>query len=359
MRLSSVIYTTAARVLGRTFLGTPMVRSIYIRRSVAAGEAVFPLSDLDLSIIIDPYSGVAIEELRARYALARLAFPRLGECHVYTADDFAEFPEVDPYRASLDRRYAVTVYGDPPAIPIQAIPVTETGRRLVFWFEHYIQRARIHRNRRNLHKFALEIANALGVLEQRWHEPLTSRRETASRFALPSDDPFEACLMLAARAHSLLRPGLREGTGSLALPGLVVTTKAPETPARKGVRVMSPEVFDLLIHLQDPGLWGDGAEQLQQAGFRPPTTRSRLLAARRWASGDKLRGPGFHTMDTSQVIARLENAARILEVNFPSGFSTPPRHARAYYLQHYDHLCTFATNLRKLANAKLSALPLE
>jgi len=336
-----------------------MVRSIYIRRSVAAGEAVFPLSDLDLSIITDPCSGAAIDKLRTRYALARLAFPRLGECHVYTTDDFAGFPEADPYRASLDRRYAMTVYGEPPAIPIQAIPVTETGRRLVFWFEYYIQRARIQRNRRNLHKFALEIANALGVLEQRWPEPLTTRRETASRFALPSDDPFEACLTLTARAHSLLRPVLHTGTGPLDLPGLVVTTNAPETPARKGVRVMSPEVFDLLLHLQDPGLWEIGAEPLQQAGFRPPTTRSRLLAARRWASGDKLRCPGFHTIDTSQIVARLEKAARILEVDFPSGFSTPPRHARAYYLQHYDRLCAFATKLRKLANVKLSALPLE
>ena len=359
MRLSSAIYTTAAKVLGRIFLGTPIVRTIYIRRSVAAEEAVFPLSDLDLSIIVNPCSAVAIDALRSRYALARLAFPRLGECHVYTADDFADFAEVDPYRASLDRRYAVTVYGDPPAIPIQAIPVTETGRRLVFWFEHYIQRARTQGNRRNLHKFALEIANALGVLEQRWHEPLTSRRETATRFALPSDDPFEACLILTARAHSLLRPGLQTGTGSFTLPGLVVTTSALETPARKGVKVMSPEVFDLLLHLQDPGLWDVEVEQLQQAGFRSPTTRARLLAARRWASGDKLRGPGFHTMDTSQVVARLENAARILEVNFPSELSTPPRHARAYYLQHYDRMCTFATNLRELANAKLTALPPE
>ena len=354
-----MVYSTAARILGRTLLGLPIVRSIYIRRSVAAGEAVFPFSDLDLSIVIDPCPGTVIDELRARYDLARLAFPRLGECHIYTTEDFAEFPEVDPYRASLDRRYAVAVYGDPPTIPIQPIPVTETGRRLVFWFDDYIQRARLLRNRHNLRKFALEIANALGVLERRWHEPLTSRRETSLRFALPSADPFEACLILAARAHSLLRPSLRVGPGSLTLPGLVVTTGASETPPRKGVKVMSPEVLDLLIHLQDPSLWEIGAERLRQVGFRPPTPRSWLLAARRWASGDKLRGPGFRTKSPGQVIARLENSARILGVSFPSESSTPPRHVRAYYLQHYDRLSTFAAVLRKVATAKLGALPQE
>src|SRR6187399_2371678 len=88
---STAIYRAAARVLGRTLLASPAVRTIYIRRSVAAGEAVFPLSDLDLAMVVDPVAGADIEALRRRYRLARVAFPRLGECQLFTSEDLLEF----------------------------------------------------------------------------------------------------------------------------------------------------------------------------------------------------------------------------------------------------------------------------
>jgi len=357
MKLSCAIYTRAAKVLSRFLLGTSIVRSIYIRRSVAAGEALFPLSDLDLSFIIEPSSGAEINRLRARDTRARLAFPRLGECQIYTEDELAELIDLDPYRATLDRRYAIAVYGDAPTIPNRPIPRTETGRRLVFWFEHYIELARLQRNQRNMRKFALEIANALGVLEHRWNEPLTTRHETEHRIELPSADPFQSCLTLTARGHALLRPKLNVSTSPIQLSNLVITPTPAKIAPRKNLKVMTPEVFDLIVHLQDPSLWDLAADRFKKAGYAPPNRRERLLAARRWASGDKLRFPGFHTTTASQLMPRLAAAAEVLDLEVPFTPVSTPINAQTYYNRYYDRLVPFAAGLRKHATEQLNAIP--
>ncbi|HAX43009.1 MAG TPA: hypothetical protein DCY80_10705, partial [Solibacterales bacterium] len=43
---------------------------------------------------------------------------------------------------------------------------------------------------------------ALGVLEGRWPEPLTTRRETEQRVGDVGADVVEACFQMAARAHA-------------------------------------------------------------------------------------------------------------------------------------------------------------
>lgn len=347
MTPSTFIYRTAARVLSPAFLNLPFVRSVFIRRSVAAGEASFPWSDLDLAIVIQDASGPELLQLRRRFRAMRCAFPRLGECQVFTPEDLLELAATDPYRSSLDRRCGITVFGAPPVIPATPIPPPEAARRLVFWFESFIPRAIAQNNRRNLRKFSLEIANALGVLEGRWPEPLLTRRETAERAGVPAD-PLGSCYALAARAHRLLRPAAPQLAAPLELPGLVVTSE-PLAHLRPGLRVLTPEIVDLLLQTQNPDLWTAHGSALAAAGFDPPSPESWLRAARRWAAGERIRGPGFLEPSTAPAVARLHASARILGLAAPA---VPENLTVAgYYRHHYETLSTHAAALRAQATA--------
>ena len=328
---STVIYRMAARVLSRTLLRSPIVRSIYIRRSVAAGEATFPRSDLDLAMIIDSATGAEMNVLRVRYRLARAAFPRLGECQVYTQADLDESVITDPYRASIDRRGAVTVFGPPPNILPQAIAAAEAARRLVFWFEHFIPTAIRQNNQRNLHKFAVEMANAIGVLEGRWSEPLLTRRETLERSNVPDRDLLATCRDYAARAHALVRPPAPKIPHSLNLPGLDTA-----------------EVLDLMLHTQSPWIWHAHGRALAAAGFETPSDSAWRAAARRYAGGERVRGPGFLESNTQRAIARLSAAADILGGERPPLPATPVSPS-VYYREYYDALAAWAAALRERA----------
>ncbi len=349
---STAIYRAAARILGNTLLASPVVRTICIRRSVAAGEAVFPFSDLDLAMVIDPVPGADVEQLRRRYRRARLAFPRLGECQVFTREDLDEFAVTDPYRASLDRRCAVTVFGPPLAIADAPISPLEASRRLVFWFEHFIPTARRQGNRRNLRKFAIEIANALGVLEGHWSVPLTSRRETLERSPLPAGDLFAVCLELAARAHALVRPPAPQLRAPLKLAGLVVAPSIGDAVAMPDARVMTPEVLDLLLHTQTPWLWTTFGGALAQAGFAAPNRAAWIAAARRFAGGERVRGPGFLEANTASAYTRLHASADVLGGERPPPPSTTTLSLTDYYLGEYDRLAAWAAHLRERARAE-------
>ena len=349
MTASTWIYRTAAYVLSRAFLDAPMVRTAYIRRSVAAGEAVFPWSDLDLAIVVSDASGSAINRLRRRYQWARAAFPRLGECQVFTAEDLAEIAETDPYRSSLDRRFGVTALGPPPEIPVTAVSPVQAARRLVFWFDEYVPRAIQQGNRRNMRKFALEMANALGVLEGRWAEPLISRTETAARWGPIEGDSLTACFALAEKAHRLLRPPAPKLSRALELPGLTVAPAGAAAP-RDGRKLMTPEVLDLMLQTQNPSIWREHGETLAAAGFEAPSQAAWLAAARRWAAGERLRGPGFLERGTGPAIARLRRSARILEREPPA--SVEGLSVGRYYEQAYEGLSQQACALRTLARKR-------
>ena len=101
---SSQIYRAVARVLARTVFNDASIHSVCVRRSVASGEAVFPFSDIDFDITIASDSGLLIERLRQRYYLARIIFPRIGQCFVMTPSDPDELSVTEPYRASINRR---------------------------------------------------------------------------------------------------------------------------------------------------------------------------------------------------------------------------------------------------------------
>ncbi len=196
-----------------------------------------------------------------------------------------------------------------------------------------------------MRKFALEMANALGVLEGRWPEPLVSRRETAQRCDVPRENHFAACCQYSARAHALLRPPAPRLSKSLELPGLCVLPSPDAAPPLTGVRVMTPEVLDLTLQTQNPWLWNKYGDALSGAGFEAPSPQSWFAAARRYASSERLRGPGFFESGTAGALARLRSASSILggcAVELPSeSLSTTE-----YYVNHFDRLSALAAALR-------------
>ncbi|MBL8216190.1 MAG: hypothetical protein JNK87_36055 [Bryobacterales bacterium] len=367
--LSSRIYTGAARALA-PLLHLPFVQSVYIRRSVAAGEAEFPWSDLDLGLAIRDTLGSGLFSLWRRFRLAQALFPRLGECQIATAEELAEMAGMDPYRASLDRRFAIVVAGTPPPIPHLPVPRQAAARRLIFWFEHYLPRALRAGSVRNQRKFVKEMANALGVVEGRWPEPLRKRAEAALPDGLPAGSPFFQCCLLAERAQRLLRPPAPVLKDVVRLPSLLLLPAAdspvPDSLPPRTI-VATPAVLDLLLATQSPFLWSRHGAALEPLGFTPPPLEVWREACLRQASGERLRLPGFGENGPIDYAARLARAeaiaAEVLSGRIPSApvrvpEAAPAASLKTYYCQEYDALAARARVLRqRLGATRGSALP--
>lgn len=360
LEISSQLYEVAGRIVA-PLLHLEYVEQIYIRRSVAAGEAEFPWSDLDLGLVIGRASGRDLWRLLRRFRVAKLLFPRMGECQLATAVELAEMTEMDPYRASLDRRFAIVLAGGRPPIPLVRVTPEAAARRLVFWFENYLPLAMRQGNVRNQLKFASEMANALGVVEGRRTEPLRSRRESAVPKEWGRLPPFVQCCMMAERAQGLVRGPVPRCGELMRRPGLILLPEArtplPEFPAN--TMVVTPAVLDLLLATQNPGLWLTHSEALVGLGFAPPPRRAWREWCYRQASGERFRLPGFGESGPIRQGARLAMAEAILETleagRLPENIEVSPvppsRDLRSYYLEEYDRLADRAAGLRERVGA--------
>jgi len=348
-------------------LSLPFVESVYIRRSVAAGEAEFPWSDLDLGMVIGACSGEDLYALWRRFELAKVLFPRLGECVVATAAELAEMAAMDPYRASLDRRFGIVVSGGKPPIPELPIPSLAAARRLVFWFEHYLPLAVRQRNGRNQRKFVKEMANALGVVEGRWAEPKRSRAETELPSELPGGSPFAQCCYLAERAQRRLRPTAPALRSIVRLPSLVLLPDAsapiPDDLAARTI-VATPPVLDLLMATQNPFLWSQHEAALKPLGFAPPPMEAWWAYCYRQVSGERFRLPGFGERGPvlqADRLARMEQTVdRLLAGEWPGNVAG--QHAvgatdslRRYYREEYEGLASRARTLRARIRDRLAS----
>jgi hypothetical protein len=359
--VSSRLYVLAGRALS-PLLSLPFVENIYIRRSVAAGEAEFPWSDLDLGVVVRQASGKDLHSLHRRFRVASVLFPRLGECQIATAEELAEMAEMDPFRASLDRRYAISVLGGAPPIPAVRISSLAAARRLVFWFEHYLPLSVRQGNVRNQRKFAKEMANALGVVEGRWVEPWRSRAETTLPADLPQAPPFVQCCLMAERAQRLLRPEAPVLKEVVLLPSLVLLPEA-RTPVPvalpEGTIVATPAVLDLLLSTQSPFLWLQHGKDLKRLGFSPPPLDAWIEACYRQTSGERLRLPGFSEPGPITQEVRLARTAAILDAvesgHAPESAEGPEVAAcpsvGSYYLEHFDRLARSTSSLHQRARA--------
>lgn len=367
--VSSELYTLAAKAVA-PILRLPFVESVYIRRSVAAGEAEFPWSDLDLGMVIGDCSGKDLYRLWRRFQLAKVLFPRLGECVIATAEELAEMAAMDPYRASLDRRFGIVASGGRPPIPELPISSLAASRRLVFWFEHYLPLAVRQNNLRNQRKFVKEMANALGVVEGRWTEPKRSRTETELPHDLPAALPFAQCCYLAERAQRQLRPPAPALESIVRLPSLVLLPSA-STPIPEGLTagaiVATPPVLDLLMATQNPFLWPLHRAALESLGFLPPPVSAWWDVCYRQSSGERFRLPGFcepGPVLQGSRLARIEGTVRRLLAGQIMGEDPgqpvvePTKEMRRYYEMEFDGLARRAELLRAQISPFLPSTPL-
>lgn len=266
--------------------------------------------------------------------------------------------EMDPYRASLDRRFAIVAGGVRPPIPVLPIAKLAAARRLVFWFEHYLPLAVRQKNTRNQRKFVKEMANALGVVEGRWPEPRRSRAETELPTELPEGSAFAQCCYLAERAQRQLRPPAPRLGNVVQLPSLVILPSTEATmPASLAPRTMvvTPAVLDLLMATQSPTLWLQHRETLERLGFAPPPVEAWWEYCYRQVSGERFRLPGFCESGPIRQAERLAGVERLVDKlvqaaplrDLPAVTAIPPRtNLRAYYQNDYEHLAVRAKELR-------------
>lgn len=369
-------YRLSARAIA-PILRLEFVRSIFIRRSVAVGEAVFPWSDLDLGIVIDRSSGDNLCRLWRRFQAASILFPRLGQCEIFTSPELAELAASDPYRASLERRFCITVAGQAPSIPAAPISSRDAARRLIIWFSHYLPRTVRQRRRRDQRKIVLEMYNALGVLKGAWPEPLATRLETegaveaAGLDAVAQDaaDPFAVCCRIAARACSgqfADVPKVRETTVLDGPAPLVIlpdeTTPWPPFALQSPAVVATPIVLQCLLEGHEPFLWLWHGEALRQLGFTAPSALSWAESCIWYARGDQVRGPGFRAKTPQaihanlqlieHVISRLERGDEVAgPVDLPS--SNPGTSVIGFYRNDYDELAQTGRTLHQRAASLL------
>lgn len=398
-RLQTALYRAAASCISNRCLATPDIESIFIRRSVASGEARFPWSDVDLGIVLSRFTneeeeGLALERLWTRYRLAHLLFPRLGEAEVHARGSIGESAIDDPYRASIDRRAAIPVLGAIPPMPPVPIGSRDAIRRLVFWFDNYVPRSLRQKNHRNARKFAIEIWNAWRTATGGIAEPYLTRREAEHHWRESGDAPLLAqaeesaasavrvCLALANRAHSILLPALPRLVKPVSadvsfLPGTAPRTlhllPDPEAELPGGAPsprdfVMTPETLDLFLNTQDPFLWHGLPAQVQDCLGGPPSHEAWLHACRRLASGQRLRVAGFVGKGTGRHHARLRHIERILSLlersvapsavtldAEPSSSEVAIPSIGAYYRECYPALLREALSLRARAQALFPA----
>ena len=90
--LYRAIYALALRLCVRRLGRIRGVRSIYLRRGLASGRAVYGLSDIDLLVMVDKDAdGGAAGRVRHQYGLLRSLIPMLPEEHELALYDPAQF----------------------------------------------------------------------------------------------------------------------------------------------------------------------------------------------------------------------------------------------------------------------------
>jgi hypothetical protein len=364
MTRSTVLYRAAARVLAATVFRSDSIASVCVRRSVAAGEASLPFSDIDLDITLCEDSGPRIYALWKRYRLAQALCPRTGQCFVLTPGELEELAATEPYRASINRRCHYDVRGVSEMWPGAPITRLEAGRRVVFWLEHFFPLAVRTRHRRNQRKFYLEMCNALGLLDGSWEEPRITLREVERVYPVPTGDLFAAGLERAGAAHRLLGRPAPAICRAIELPGLTILPSCdsrwpPATVAGHGI-VATPAALDLLLQTQSPALWTQHERALVEAGFEPPSRWTWARSARRLAGAIWLRGPGFFEKADGRQEERLRLASQMLE-GLVGGAGMPTRlpfrrsgdkgGVGRYYLHEYARLSAEAAELRARARA--------
>ena len=388
-KLSNDTYRVIARAVGSILGSFDIVRSIFIRRSVAAGEVVFGRSDIDFTILLnsplgDPEEAGKLLALNRCYRVLRTLLPIVGESHVMTHEEMRLSYRADAYRGSLDRRAALVVYGKPLEIPKFTVPVEDSARRLTFWYHKYIPIAVRKRNLRNLRKFALEMWNAYSTATGLTVEPYITRRETESAWkdqktgsspAGPSgnvEEAFSECCRIAARLHKFLRSPLKNIQHPMVVSArknryvLIPSPEHPLPPESSAIDtvVCTPEILDLLVHYVSAFIYDDLPLQVEELGIRRPSHQEYVRSCWLGADPSNPRAPGFrnkssYAVELALLLVRIQEALPYLQrgeihplpsISNRGGYWDSAPSLTDYYRNWYPVLYREAAEIRETLN---------
>jgi len=137
-RLSTALYRLVAQAVASRLGALDCVASVYVRRSVACGEVVFGRSDIDVHILIHPFTDLQEEAqalLRLTDCLARLRrlFPILGDCDVSTRAELERWYQLRPFTWYRDRGW-LKLHGAEFARPHVSLSDGDARDSLLWWF---------------------------------------------------------------------------------------------------------------------------------------------------------------------------------------------------------------------------------
>lgn len=360
------MYRRIAAGAGRWLGGLDGVETVFVRRSVASGEASFPRSDIDVSVVVLDPTPAVVAAVADRVVGLRRVLPVLGEAILHDAEDLVRWTHLDTYRGSIDRRAAFAVHGPAPAIPLVPTNVRHALWRLAFWLGTFLPRALARRNLVNLRKFALEAVGAHAVAVGALAEPPLTRAEALTLPAarlLPTDesrpeDWLRAFFDVLGDAHRATRPAVEP-----LMPGEHATTwpnsgrparlvaldspgaRLPATAASPGAVIVTAEALDLLVSCVNPALWWALSDPLRASVRRPEAGALRhfaLVESSLW----RLCAPGLHGCARDEPARRVALAMDLADGAAGGPGWTPPEPAsdlvptsvRDYYIRVYPRL---------------------
>ena len=348
---SNGLYRSAARIAATVLARSPLVESVYARRSVAAGEVDFGRSDIDLGVFLrGPGTGPELLSLLETFRLLRVAIPVVGECQFYDPVDLRWSFHADPYRASLDRRSAILLQGTPVQIPSAPISPEQAAWRFAFWFEQYLPAAIRRGNLRNLRKFVLELWNARATAAGMIAQPFLSRRETeeawrnSGEFPPQGLPPNAAALLVlafhqAAHLHAALRPPLQPLSSALIFRGLLApalesrqfviipdsSSALPAEAFHRDSALFTPQALDLYLHYANPYVWWILPPAVRDLGIVQPDLGAFERACRMYGARFRIRSPGFEKGSPSAAVGRVAVSLHTLALLNSGHYPLPMR----------------------------------
>jgi hypothetical protein len=386
--LANAAYLATARGLVRLIGRHRIVRSVYVRRSVAAGEVVFGRSDIDLTIVL--HDACATMDGASRlYALNRTVrgirrmFPWLGQCEVHAAGELGDWAERESFRTHLEIANAVLVHGEPVELPVGPIDQRQAAYRTAFWLEKYLPIALAGHRRDQLWKFVLEMWVTASLAVGRLAEPCLTRAETLRAWhrhpepvappepGQPVETLWRTALALLAEVHGALRtpvasPGALHVFTAVLPPGGPARTvwvgtveqlarelgRSAKAPPSKTTLAFTPEALDLYLEYVNPAFHAQVSRALGAVGpvtesLQMPSAAAWHEALRRWSCPVLARKPGFGTTDFGMAPRQVGYARRVVETvagGWPPSpedvppcdpASAPPPSFRDYFLRDY------------------------
>ena len=340
-RLANSIYRQVGRASARVLGTSEIVESVFIHRSVATDEVAFGRSDIDLLVMVrQPVSescdGPELASLSTKARWMHSLTPVVGQMEVHDPWGLQRWFRTDPYRASIERRSAIQVYGQPLEFTSRPIQTEHAVRRMLVCLHTFLSVAVRQRNQRNLRKFALDAWNAYATAAHLIAEPYLSRREAEAHCraeeaeALP-DDPDQALRLFFQTVerlhHRLLRPlkriqqpvifraqlppGFQQRT-FVVLPDAASTL--PAEAFGPSTFLCTPEAFDLYVQYTNAFLYWAIPPELVRLGISAPGIEAFVRSCRYFCDPHKIRYPIFmKTRDIRPAIGRVATLRHAVE----------------------------------------------